>query len=224
MAKLRAVIFDAYGTLLDVDAAMRSHAAELGAKWPQLSQEWRLKQLEYSWVRSLAGAACHRDFLTLTREALNHVALKHGIGDATLIDALMAAYRAAAAYPEVVATLERLRAAEMGRAILSNGEPGMLGEAVRTAGIGNLLDAVLSVEAVGVFKPDPRVYRLAAAQYGCATDELAFVSSNAWDAFGAHVNGFRVFWVNRRAQPDEYELRNVATELRDLADLPTRLR
>ena len=110
-----------------------------------------------------------------------------------------------------------------GRAILSNGEPAMLADAVDAAGIDRLLDAVLSVEAVGVYKPDPRVYRLATKRFGLPADEMAFVSSNPWDAFGARVFGFRVFWVNRSGQPDEYGLRGGVRELPDLSGLPDAL-
>ncbi len=119
--------------------------------------------------------------------------------------------------------LRRLGERGIGRAILSNGEPSMLADAVGAAGIDRLLDAVLSVEAVGVYKPDPRVYRLASERFGLPPAEMAFVSSNAWDAFGARVFGFRVFWVNRSGQPDEYGLRDSVQELRDLSGLPDAL-
>ncbi len=217
---IRAAVFDAYGTLLDVNAAMRAHAARLGPDWERVSQEWRAKHIEYTWVRSLAGPAQHRDFWTLAQESLAVVAARHSITDKALLADVLAAYRRLEAYPEVAGTLRTLRDQGVGRAILSNGEPGMLADAVRAAGIADLLDAVLSVESVGVFKPDPRVYRLATERFGVAASEIAFVSSNPWDAFGARTFGFRVFWVNRARQPDEYGLRGTATELRDLRDLP----
>jgi 2-haloacid dehalogenase len=219
MAKVRAVIFDAYGTVLDVHAAMRGHAKRLGPDWERMSQDWRNKQLEYTWVRSLAGPAHHRDFFTLTREALLHVAARHRIEDAALLDELLAAYRKASTYQEVPMMLDELRARKIARAILSNGEPRMLADAMAAAGIAPLLDAVLSVEAVGVFKPDPRVYGLVAERFNFSPTDMAFVSSNAWDAFGALENGFRVFWVNRAGQPDEYNLRARVVELSDLAGL-----
>jgi 2-haloacid dehalogenase len=212
-------VFDAYGTLLDVHAAMARHAARLGPDWQRISAEWRAKQIEYAWVRSLAGPVHHRDFWTLTKEALAFVALRHGIADPTLLADVLAAYRHLDAYSEVPAMLAALRARGVACAILSNGEPAMLAEAVRSAGIADLLDDVLSVEAVGVFKPDPRVYRLAADRFGLAPCDIGFVSSNPWDAFGALGFGFRVFWVNRGGQPDEYGLRDRVTELRDLAAL-----
>lgn len=217
---IRAAVFDAYGTLLDVNAAMRAHAARLGPDWERISQEWRAKHIEYTWVRSLAGPAQHRDFWTLAQESLAVIAARHSITDQALLADVLKAYRRLDAYPEVADTLRALSAKGIGRAILSNGEPGMLADAVQAAGIADLLDAVLSVESVGVFKPDHRVYALATTRFGVAASEIAFVSSNPWDAFGARTFGFRVFWVNRTRQPDEYGLRGTVTELRDLRGLP----
>ncbi|MGA9867036.1 MAG: haloacid dehalogenase type II [Acetobacteraceae bacterium] len=213
-------IFDAYGTLLDVNAAMRAHATRLGPDWERISHDWRAKHLEYSWVRSLAGPARHRDFWALARESLAVVAARHGVPDQALLADVLSAYRRLAAYPEVADMLRGLRDKGIGRAILSNGTPTMLAEAVAAAGITDLLDAVLSVEAVGVYKPDPRVYRLATERFGLPASEMAFFSSNPWDAFGAGAFGFRVFWINRTVQPDEYGLRGTATELRDLRNVP----
>jgi 2-haloacid dehalogenase len=214
-----AVVFDAYGTLLDVHSAMARHAAQLGAEWQTLSQEWRQKQIEYTWVRSLAGPAHHRDFARLTDEALAFVAEKHGI-DATLLPELRSAYRDLQAYPEVPAMLEKLREAGIPRAILSNGEPQMLAEGVRAAKLEALLDDVMSVERVGVYKPDPRAYQLAEERFAAPAARIVFVSSNPWDAFGAASHGFRAVWINRTSQPEEYALRGRASELPDLAGLP----
>ncbi|MEO8715944.1 MAG: haloacid dehalogenase type II [Acetobacteraceae bacterium] len=216
----RVAIFDAYGTLLDVNAAMRAHASRLGPDWERISQEWRTKHIEYSWVRSLAGPAQHRDFWRLAQESLAVVAERHGVTDPALLADVLSAYRRLDAYTEVADTLRGLRDKGIERAILSNGTPAMLEEAVREAGITDLLDAILSVEAAGVYKPDPRVYRLATERFGMAASEMAFFSSNPWDAFGARAFGFRVFWVNRSGQPDEYGLRGTVTELRDLRSVP----
>jgi 2-haloacid dehalogenase len=216
---VKVVIFDAYGTLLDVNAAMRAHAARLGPDWERISAEWRQKHTEYSWVRSLAGPGQYRDFWRLAQESLAFVAARHGISDADLLRDVLSAFRQLEAYPDTADVLRRLAELGIGRAILSNGEPGMLTEAVEAAGIGELLDDVLSVDAAGVYKPDPRVYALATARFGLAAGEMGFVSSNAWDAFGARAFGFRVFWVNRSGQPDEYGLRGAATELTGLAGL-----
>jgi 2-haloacid dehalogenase len=216
----QAVVFDAYGTLLDVHSAMQGHAARLGDGWEALSQAWRIKQLEYSWIRSLTGPAHHRNFAQLTDAALHFVAERAGVHDEALLADLKLAYRALHAYPEVPAMLAALRQAGIATAILSNGEPAMLEQGVAAAGITALLDAVLSVEQVGVFKPDPRVYDLAIKRFGGDASKLVFVSSNAWDAFGAYSNGFRVIWVNRSGQPDEYDLRGNVTELSNLTTLP----
>ncbi len=212
-----AVIFDAYGTLLDVDAAMRRHAGRLGPEWQRISQEWRTKHIEYTWVRSLAGR--YRDFWALAQESLAYVAVRHGINDQALLADILGAYRCLDPYPEVPAVLRGLQARGIRRAILSNGEPTMLAEAVKAAGITALLDAVLSVDAVQAYKPDPRVYQLSASRFGVPPAEMAFVSSNPWDAFGAGEAGFRVFRVNRTGLPDEYGLRGTVSELADLAGL-----
>jgi 2-haloacid dehalogenase len=223
MPQPAAAVFDAYGTLLDVHSAMGRQAARLGPDWQLLSQAWRAKQIEYTWVRTLAGPAQHRNFARITDDALAFVAERHGITDQNLLADLRAAYRSLDAYPEVPDLLRDLRDAGVATAILSNGEPHMLAEGVAAAGLTGLLDDVLSVESVGVFKPDPRVYQLAADRFAAAPGRIAFVSSNAWDAFGAHCFGFRVFWINRSRQPDEYGLRTRAHELHDLSALPALL-
>ena len=217
---MAAVVFDAYGTLLDVHSAMARHAARIGPEWQRISQDWRVKQLEYTWVRSLAGPAQHRDFAELTDAALAFVAGRYGIADETLLADLRAAYRTLDAYPEVPSMLAALRASGRKTAILSNGTPKMLAEGVAAAGIADLLDAVLSVELAKVFKPDARVYQLATDCFDCTPADITFVSSNAWDAFGAHKFGFRVVWINRSRQPEEYGLRGSVPELSDLVPLP----
>jgi 2-haloacid dehalogenase len=223
MVQIRAVVFDAYGTLLDIHAAMARHAARIGPDWAQISADWRQKQLEYSWVRSLAGRDHHRDFWHLTRDALAWAASRHGIKDATVLSDVLAAYRRLDAYPEAPTVLRQLRECGLQQAILSNGEPGMLADAVKSANLHNLLDFILSVEEVGVFKPDQRVYQLARERLNLAASQVAFVSSNAWDAFGAHAFGFQVFWINRTGQPAEYGLRDTVTTLTSLDALPRAL-
>jgi len=216
------VVFDAYGTLLDVHSAMQRHAARIGDGWERISADWRQKHLEYSWIRSMAGGE-RPDFWALARESLEVVAQQHRLADRALLDYVLQAYRTLDPYPEVPAMLTRLREAGMPRAILSNGAPAMLADAVRAAGIDGLLDDVLSVEAAGIYKPDPRVYRLATERFGVSPERVAFVSANAWDAYGASVFGFRVFRLNRSGAPDEYGLRQRAAELRDLSSLPETL-
>lgn len=220
MTQIRAVVFDAYGTLLDIHAAMARHADRLGVDWQRISADWRAKQIEYTWVRSLAGPGQHRDFWRLTEEALAWTAARHRLTDPALLANILLAYRHLDSFPEVPVVLRHLRDHGLPRAILSNGEPGMLRDAVQHAGIDHILDAVLSAESVGVFKPDPRVYRLAGQHFGLAGSQMAFVSSNPWDAFGAHAFGFRVFWLNRTGVPHEYDLGVQVTEIADLSALP----
>lgn len=212
------VLFDAYGTLLDVHSAVGRHAGAIGPDAPALSRLWRQKQLEYTWTRSLMGR--HADFAVVTAEALDFALATHGIADAALREALLAAYRELDAYPEVPEVLGDLRRRGLRTAILSNGSPEMLAAGVAAAGIGGLLDAALSVEAVGIYKPDPRVYRHATDHFGVAPAGTVFVSSNAWDAAGAAAHGFRVAWVNRAGQPAEYGFTRPAIVLNDLSGLP----
>ena len=220
---MRAAVFDAYGTLLDVHAAMAAHAGKLPPDWERISQEWRQKQLEYTWVQSLTGPSHHRDFWHVTQEALAYVAARHRITDPAVRSALLDSYRRLPAYSDAAPMLRRLRERGIRTAILSNGDPGMLGDAVAAAGIDHLLDAVLSVEEVGVYKPDPRVYQLAVDRLGAAARDVLFVSSNAWDAQGAAAFGFEVAWCNRAQGPDEYGLRGRVREIAGLDALESAL-
>lgn len=197
-------VFDAYGTLFDVAAAARRFAAEPGRegiaeRWPRLAELWRLKQLQYTWLRATAGV--HTDFETVTRDGLDWAA--EAVGGLTAADkaALMALYRRLDAYPEVPEMLSALEAQGRATAILSNGTPAMLADAVESAGIGDRLDAVLSVESVGRFKPAPEVYGLVARRFGVPAGRVLFVSSNGWDAAAATGYGFRTLWANRAGEP-----------------------
>lgn len=198
-------IFDAYGTLFDVAAAARLAAAEpafpqLQDTWPALAEHWRQKQLQYTWLRAITGA--HTDFWQVTQDGLDWALARAGLeGDAALRARLLALYWELQAYPEVPAMLQALKTAGLNTAILSNGAPEMLAGAVQSAGIGDVLDDCLSVESVGVFKPDARVYDLVGDRFGCAKSEVLFVSSNGWDAAGATGYGFVTAWVNRAAEP-----------------------
>jgi 2-haloacid dehalogenase len=217
----KAAVFDAYGTLLDVHAAVGRHAAKLGDKAAPLSALWRAKQIEASWILSAAGA--YEDFWSITDRALGHAMQAHGVQDPALRADLLDAYRTLGAYPDAAPVLEALRGQGLGTAILSNGTPEMLAAAVEAGALGPLLDAVLSVHPLRRYKPDPRVYALVAERFGCQPHEIAFVSSNAWDAYGAARFGFRVFWVNRAGGPVEYWLDELATVLPGLHALPPRL-
>ena len=218
----KAAVFDAYGTLLDVHAAVGRHAAKLRDKAAPLSALWRAKQIEASWILSAAGG--YEDFWSITDRALGHAMQAHGVQDPALRADLLDAYRTLGAYPDAAPVLEALRGQGLGTAILSNGTPEMLAAAVEAGALGPLLDAVLSVHPLRRYKPDPRVYALAAERFGCQPHEIAFVSSNAWDAYGAARFGFRVFWVNRAGGPVEYWLDELATVLPGLDALPPLLR
>lgn len=218
-APVKACVFDAYGTLFDVHAAVRAHASRIGAAAEAASALWRTKQLEYTWVRSLMGR--HADFAQVTGEALDYVLARHGIVDPDLRDDLMAAYRRLAAYPEVGDALAALASGGRRLAILSNGTPAWLADAVAAAGLGGRFAAVWSVEAVGIYKPDARVYRLATDGLGLDAREIGFVSSNPWDAAGAANFGFRAVWVNRTGLPGEYASVAAVPQVASLADLPT---
>ena len=217
MPRVRAAVFDAYGTLLDVHAAVARHAPRLGDKAAPVSALWRAKQVEWSWILSATGA--YEPFWSLTGKALDHALAVHGVADAPLRAALLEAYRALGAFPDAAPALAALRGQGLATAILSNGSPEMLDAAGAAAGLDPLLDAVLSVHPLRCFKPDARVYALATARFGCTPGEIAFISSNAWDAYAAARFGFRVFWVNRAAGPVEYGLDQAATILPDLAAL-----
>jgi 2-haloacid dehalogenase len=217
MAGVRACVFDAYGTLFDVHSAVARLRPRLGAEADPLSQLWRTKQLEYTWLRALMG--CHADFWQVTGDALDY-ALERSAADPALRAPLMQAYLALDAYPEVPEVLRRLRAGGLKTAILSNGAPAMLQAGAASAGLAGLLDASLSVEEVGVFKPDPRVYRLAVERLGVAPGAIAFQSSNAWDIHGAACCGLRPVWINRQGAPRERLPGGPEHELGDLAGLP----
>ena len=198
---VKACAFDAYGTLFDVHSAVGRHRERLGGHADAVSGLWRQKQLEYAWLRSLMGR--HADFWQVTADALDYAFADAGISDDGLKDDLMQAYLALDAYDEVPETLAVLRERGLSLAILSNGAPTMLRAAVENAGLVPLFDHVLSVEACGIFKPDSNTYRMANQAFGLASQEICFLSSNAWDVAGAANYGFQVVWINRFGQPRE---------------------
>ena len=215
-----AVVFDAYGTLLDIHAAMARHAQRLGGNWQALAAEWRIKQLEYSWIDSLTACRARRDFATCTADALDYVLARHKI-DAGLRAELLGAYERLDAYAEVPEMLTALRRQGFRLAILSNGTPVMLAAACKAAGIAALFDAIISVEQAGIFKPAPPVYRLVEAELGVLPARTLFISGNPWDSQAALANGFAVLRVNRHGDPDEYGLPpRLVAELPDLSGLP----
>ena len=220
--EVEALVFDAYGTLFDVHAV----AARCERYWPgkgaQLSQLWRAKQLEYTWLRSLMG--CYLPFSGVTREALAYSCAALGLQlDDAGTAALMDAYLDLAAYPDVPPALAALKARGHKLAILTNGSPDMIEPLVARRGLTDTFDAVLSVDPLRVFKPAPAVYQSAVKRLGTAAGAIGFVSSNCWDALGAKSFGFRVWWINRSDAPvDRLEFKPDGM-LRSLGDLPAAL-
>jgi len=215
---IKACVFDAYGTLFDVHSAVGKHRSRLGGKADQVSLLWRTKQLEYTWLRSLMKH--HADFWQVTRDALDFAFDSHQINDTGLRNDLMNAYLSLASYPEVPEALSLLKARGFKLAILSNGTPEMLEAAVKNSGIADLIDANLSVEEIGIFKPDPRVYQLAVDTLVVHPHEIIFQSSNAWDASGASAFGFNVAWINRFGQSQDRLPGKPDFEIKNLMALP----
>jgi 2-haloacid dehalogenase len=215
---VRACVFDAYGTLFDFASAAARCTDVLGDKAAAVTALWRDKQLQYSWLRSMQGL--HADFWQVTGDALDFTLETLGIADAKVRDRLMGLYRTLDCFPEVPGVLKQLKDAGFVTAILSNGSPAMLSDAVASANLGGLLDHVLSVEEVGVFKTDRRVYQLTVDRLGVPARAISFQSSNAWDAHAASAFGMRVVWCNRYGQRRERLPGVPDREIRTLAELP----
>jgi len=204
-----AYVFDAYGTLFDVHAAVRRHAGEIGPEGQLLSETWRAKQLEYSWTRTLMGA--YVDFWKLTEEALDFALRKVPSADPKLREKLLDAYWNLDCYQEVPSVLKKLKADGGRLAVLSNGSPAMLEAALRSAALDTVVDEIFSVDAVRRFKTDPSAYDMVTTAWRLYPGTVSFQSSNRWDIAGAAKFGFRTVWINRTAQPDEY--RDLAPDL-----------
>jgi len=195
-------VFDAYGTLFDVHAAVRRHARQAGPDGQVMSDIWRAKQLEYSWVGTLMGS--RHDFWQLTERALDYALEKVPSVDRSLRQPLLDAYWKLDCYPEVPAVLKALKARGARIAILSNGTRAMLESAVRTSALDPVVDEIFSVETVGKFKTHPSVYDMVTTSWRLYPNAISFQSSNRWDIAGAASFGFRTVWINRTGQPDEY--------------------
>ncbi len=218
---ISACVFDAYGTLFDVKAAVARLAGDLGDKAEPLAEIWRAKQLEYTWLRSLMGA--YDDFWQITGAGLDYAFDTLGIDDDELRAHLMELYFRLDTYAEVKEMLEKLKDGGMKTAILSNGSPSMLISAVRNAGIQDLLDDIFSADDLGIFKPHPSVYKLAQNRLQAEAEDICFMSANAWDAAGAANFGFTVVWVNRLGLRRERIPGDPARQIKDLSQLPVLL-
>jgi 2-haloacid dehalogenase len=210
-------VFDAYGTLFDVHAAIGRHRAAVGPDAEAFSALWRTKQLEYTWTNTLAGR--YADFWTLTGQALDFCFARFPSVDKSLREKLLDAYLALDAYPDAPAILRDLKSRGDKTGILSNGSPAMLAKAVEAAGIKDLLDALLSIDVLRMYKPRPDVYALVTQAFGCQPADVMFVSSNRWDIMGAGAFGFRTAWINRTNMPDEYGAPSPTIVLSDLTGL-----
>jgi 2-haloacid dehalogenase len=215
---IAACVFDAYGTLFDVNSAAHSAQDALGEKWQALAELWRAKQLQYTWLRGLAGR--HADFWQVTGDALDFAMATLHRKDDVLRARLMDLYLSLKAYPEVPDVLQRLKTGGLRLAILSNGTPAMLAAAAANAGIADLLDTVLSVEEVQVYKPHPSVYALACGRLNLSAQQICFFSSNGWDAYSAKAFGFRVVWCNRFGQAPERIPETPDAQIVTLAEVP----
>jgi 2-haloacid dehalogenase len=219
MINAKAWVFDAYGTLFDVHAALARHRAQAGAEADRFSEIWRTKQLEYTWTMTLAGR--YADFWTLTERALEYAFARVPSVDRALREKLLEAYLRLDAFPEARAALTALQSQNLRLAILSNGSPHMLGSAVEASGLGDLFDARLSVDAVRAYKPRPEVYALVTQRFSLAPSEVVFVSSNRWDVMGAASFGFATIWINRARLPHEYQDWPPGRIVASLAELPS---
>ncbi|WP_319533674.1 haloacid dehalogenase type II [uncultured Cohaesibacter sp.] len=210
-------VFDAYGTLFDVHSAVRQHADRIGDQASRLSEIWRAKQLEYSWTRSLMER--YQDFWSLTEQALDFAFDKVPDVDRSVRAELLDAYQSLSAYAEVRQVLEGLKARGVQVAILSNGSPAMLESAVAGNDLGDLFDAVLSVDPIRTFKTSKQAYDLVTTTFRCFPETVSFQSSNRWDIAGASAYGFRCIWINRAGEPDEYRDLAPVGQLKDLKGL-----
>jgi 2-haloacid dehalogenase len=219
LAGVQACVFDAYGTLFDFASAARGCVDVLGEGVDRFTALWRDKQLQYTWLRAVQGR--HADFWQVTGDALDFALATLGVDKPGLRGRLMDLYLGLDPFPEVPDVLKHLKNAGMRTAILSNGSPTMLDAVVKSSGLGALLDLVLSVEAVGVYKPHPKVYQLAVDRLAVPAAAIAFQSSNAWDAYAASAFGMQVVWCNRYgAQPERLPGAPDRT-VRSLAELPS---
>ena len=194
MKNIKAIIFDAYGTLFDVNSAAEKCKDKIGDKWEPFANFWRTTQLEYTWLRSLMGR--HKDFWGITEDSLDKSMKAFNI-DSAMKNELLNLYKILSPYKEVPETLKALKEKKIKLAILSNGTPSLLNELVKSNNLNNLFDDIFSIEEVGVYKPDSKVYDMPVKKYKIKNDEIAFLSANTWDVSGGGNYGYQAIWVNR---------------------------
>ena len=194
MKNIKAIIFDAYGTLFDVNSAAEKCKDKIGEKWEPFSNFWRTTQLEYTWLRSLMGR--HKDFWQITEDSLDKSMRTFNI-DSAMRNELLNLYKALSPFKEVPETLKKLKERNLRLAILSNGTPSLLTQLVKNNNIDNLFDDLFSIEEVGIYKPDAKVYDLPIKKYKIEKSQVAFLSANTWDVSGGGNYGYQSIWVNR---------------------------
>ncbi len=217
--KTKAVVFDAYGTLFDVNSAAEKCKSKIGDDWEAFANFWRTTQLEYTWLRSLMKR--HKDFLQVTEDSLDKSMKVFNI-DKNMRNELLNLYKVLSPYPEVKEVLEKLKKKKFKLSILSNGTPNLLKELVNYNRLNNLFDDIFSIEEVKVFKPDSRVYEIPIKKYNIKTDEITFLSANTWDVSGGGNYGYNSIWVNRnKSQFDilDYQPKNEIANLSQLLDI-----
>ena len=219
MKNIKAIIFDAYGTLFDVNSAAEKCKDKIGDKWEPFANFWRTTQLEYTWLRSLMGR--HKDFWQVTEDSLDKSMKAFNI-DSSMKNELLNLYKILSPYKEVSETLKALKEKKFKLAILSNGTPSLLNELVKSNKLNNLFDDIFSIEEVGVYKPDSKVYDIPIKKYKINKDEIAFLSANTWDVSGGGNYGYQAIWVNRNNNIFDnldYKPTNEIKSLKELTNL-----
>ena len=216
MKNIKAIIFDAYGTLFDVNSAAEKCKSKIGDKWESFANYWRKTQLEYTWLRSLMGR--HKDFWQITEDSLDKSMQAFNINKA-MKNELLDLYKILSPYPEVKETLEKLKEKRYKLAILSNGTPALLNELVKSNGLQNLFDDIFSIEEVKIYKPSSKVYDMPVKKYSIKNEEVAFLSANTWDVSGGGNYGFTSIWVNRNKNIFDNLDYKPNSEIKDLSEL-----
>ena len=219
MNNIKAIIFDAYGTLFDVNSAAEKCKNKIGKKWEDFANHWRTTQLEYTWLRSLMNR--HKDFWKVTEDSLKKSMVAYKI-EASMKNELLNLYKVLSPYKEVLETLKSLKEQGYKLAILSNGTPNLLNDLVKTNNLENFFDDIFSIEEVGVYKPDTRVYDIPIKKYGIKKNEVIFLSSNTWDVSGGGNYGYQSIWVNRNRNVFDYldyKPKNQINSLKGLLDI-----
>ncbi len=194
MKNIKAIVFDAYGTLFDVNSAAEKCKEKIGDKWKSFANYWRTTQLEYTWLRSLMRR--HKDFWQVTEDSLDK-SMKAFKIDASMKNELLDLYKVLSTYPEVKEVLNKLKEKDYKLSILSNGTPTLLKQLVKSNNLENLFDDIFSIEEVGIYKPDGKVYEIPIRKYKIKSNEIAFLSANTWDVSGGGNYGYNAIWVNR---------------------------